>query len=844
MDESFLHYEILEKLGEGGMGIVYLAQDTRLNRKVALKFLPERISRNPVDRTRFQREARAAAGLNHPNITQVYAFEEKEGEYCIVMEYVEGRELQMLVGENALSRREKSDIAGMMARGLKAAHDHGIVHRDIKSHNIMIDREKRVRIMDFGLARVSGSSHLTKTGATLGTVAYMSPEQLNGKEADEQSDIWSFGVVLYELYTGELPFRGKYEQAVMYSIMNEQPVPVSERDPGISPAMERLIHRCLAKEPGERYSDMVELLADLDTAESAAGSGGRGILPALTTRSSLLYIGIPVVLMIILLVFILPANVEWLKGGIPEQKYIAVLPIENLDDNPRLQPISEGLAETFSYRLSELERFEDSYWIAPASEMRKEQISSVTQAFQKFGVTLAIISSIQTVEDSTRLTLELVDAEDMRRLEASRVVVHHTDLAALERNSVRAMLDMLQIEMHPELEQELYEGPSDAPGAYEYYLRGRASLHSYITQDSLNHATQMFNRAIDLDPEFALGYAGLGEAYWIRYEGTRNREFLERADSVLNRALELNAGLAPVQELLGTLSREKGEYEQAIRHFNRALAIDPNHSSSYRGLAGVYEEQGKMEMAVETYRKAIAEKPDSWEGYRDLGRYHVNNGNFPAAVEQFSRVVELTPHNSMAFSNLGVAYHYNGEIERARDMYIKALALGNNPSAANNLGGIYYSEGEYEEAANLYEIAVKAYSNRYDVWGNLAAAHEWSGNEAKARENYLMAIEKAHEELEVNPENVSVLASLGAYYSDIDDTTRALDYIEKAIDRNAGMVHVRHRAVAVYEQLGMREEALKWIDSTMVSQIEALPEYRELVKDPRYRDLKEKWSAD
>ncbi|MDX1618828.1 MAG: serine/threonine-protein kinase, partial [Balneolaceae bacterium] len=401
MPNSILHYEIIEKLGEGGMGVVHLARDTKLKRYVALKFLPGYISTNSKERDRFRQEAQAAAGLNHPNIAQVYAIEETEEELFIVMEYVEGRELKDAIKEGSLEAEQKRETALQIAQGIRAAHRRGIVHRDIKSGNIMIDPEGRVKIMDFGLARVQGSAQITKTGTTIGTTAYMSPEQLASNDVDARSDIWSYGVVLYELFSGELPFQGVYEPAIMYAISEEDPAPLSEIDPQIPGRLQTVIDRCLVKDRDRRYQSMDEVVEDL------TGEDPIGELPAapstasrssehrfMADKASYLYVGLPVVVTLLLLFFLLRSSMPWQASSVPEKKYLAVLPIENIGGNPGLQAICDGLAETFSFRLSELEKYKDSYWVAPASEMRREKINSATQANKIFGVNLAVISSI------------------------------------------------------------------------------------------------------------------------------------------------------------------------------------------------------------------------------------------------------------------------------------------------------------------------------------------------------------------------------------------------------------------------------------------------------------------
>ncbi|MDZ7692839.1 MAG: tetratricopeptide repeat protein [Balneolaceae bacterium] len=524
---------------------------------------------------------------------------------------------------------------------------------------------------------------------------------------------------------------------------------------------------------------------------------------------------------------------------VPEKKYLAVLPIENISENPELQAICNGLAEMFSYKLSELEQYQDSYWVTPASEMRRERVASVTQANELFGVNLAISSSIQTLQDSTRLILELVDADNIRRLDTEQVMVSSENLTALEREGVKAVLRMLQIEINPQMDKSLTEGKTVNGEAYELYLKGLSALQGNGNGVNLEQAITFFTEAANIDSEFALVYARLGEAYWRMYETTGNVELVTKAEKVLQKALDIDAQLAPVQTLLGILKSGTGEQEEAITHFSQAIEIDPTYNSAYSGMARAFEQQGNSDKAISTYLRAVNLKPDYWAGYKDLGVYYLNKGDIPEAITQFQKVVELTPKNGTAYSNLGVAYYYNGQYVQARQMFERSLALDKDPLTANNLAGIYYWEGSYREAADMYEIALAGYSDRYEIWGNLAAAYELSGQHQEARKTYFMAIEKALAQLEVNAEAPDVVADLGAYYSDIGDTTQALTYIERALTLNSDNLRVRQRAVSTYEKLGMREQALGWIDVTMLSDIESQPELSNLVEDPRYLDRKE-----
>ncbi|MDZ7773520.1 MAG: protein kinase [Balneolaceae bacterium] len=849
MPDSVLHFDIMEKLGEGGMGVVYLARDTRLDRRVALKFLPRYISGNDEERRRFRIEAQSAARLNHPHIAQVYSIEETEEELFIVMEYVEGKELREVIAGEELTMERRAEVALQIARALQAAHEKGIIHRDIKSSNIMLDNGGRVKVMDFGLARMQGSEHITRPGSTLGTTAYMSPEQLAGYDLDPRSDIWSYGVVLYELFSGRLPFRGAYDPALMYAIAEEEPEPLEASGGHLPDGVETVIAGCLVKDREKRYPDMEAVISDLEEGAEASGAPGRGRGGRTGRAGAVARLGIRRRAAAFLSVVLLLALAFWLvpwsgSQGVPGRKYLAVLPIESIGGDTGVQAICDGLAETLSYRLSELEQFDPSYWVAPASELRRERIQTAAQANRRFGVNLAVLSTVQEVGDSLRLIMELVDADQVRRLDSEQVTVHRGDLAALEQGGVRAMLSMMQIDVDSRMTRMLQEGAPSNPQAYEWYLKGMASLQHYASQDSLDSAIRLFREAVAADTGFALAYAGIGEASWRKYETTRSASYLEQAKRALDEALLRGEELPRVQELKGRLSAGTGDHVQAIMHFTRALEMDPRYHAAYRGLARVYDAQGQPDKAVDTYRRAIELKPDYWEGYKDLGIHFLGKGRYGDAVEQFRQVTRLTPQNATAWSNLGVAYYYDGQGELARQMMEHSLELEPNPLTANNLAGFYYWDGLYAEAAAQYEVVLEDLGDRYDIWANLAAAYHWSGEEEKSQEAYRQAIRRAEEQLQVNPGDAQVMADLGGYYADLADTARALSWIRKATALTPQNVRVRHRAVFVYEKSGMRDEALEWIQPSMLPDIESQPEFRELVADPAYGNLKEQLLAE
>lgn len=841
MASNFLHYEIKRKLGEGGMGIVYLAHDTRLNRDVALKFLPKHIAKDQSKHGRFRVEAQAAAVLNHPNIAQVYAIEEANGELCIVLEYVDGEELKGIVKENKLSTGEKRKIAEEIAKGIKVAHDKGIIHRDIKSRNIMINSSNRVKIMDFGLARLEGSDSSITKDTTAGTTAYMSPEQLHGNEADHRSDIWSYGVVLYELFTGKLPFEGMHEAAIMYSITEEEPSPINSEMYDIPESIRQVINRCLEKRPEDRYQKISEVLDDLrgksesepqESIEDRAGA----------KRNAYLLAGIAVVAAVSsLFLFYWNSNYN-LMGNVPEKKYLAVLPIENFGSDPELQAISDGLAETFSYRLSELEQYEGSYWVTPASEIRKENVASAPQANKIFGVNLAIASSIQTIQDSTKMILQLIDAENVRTIGAVQVMVHSDNLAQLEQEGIRAMLSMLRIDLQPDMEETLRKGIPTDPKAYEFYLKGKASLQKDDNLEILDTAMGHFKRALELDPDFALAHAGLGESYWRKYLITRDVSLAEQASSSLDRAQSINSELPAVQYLMGLLEDGRGNSGEAVNHYKNALELDPKYTLAYQGMAMAYENLGEFEKADSIYKRVINQKPEYWGGYKDLGDFYLVRGEWDLAVKNLQKAINLAPQNSSTYSNLGYAYFYMDELDSAQVMFEQSLAIEESPITANNLAAIYYKNGRYSEAADMYKLVLdnESYTSRFEIWGSYAGAVEWSEEMTGEDKLYRTAIEKAEAQLEVNPTDAVVHSYIAVFHSDLENRQEALQYIDRALDLNQENNEILVNAVSTYENLGMREEALNWVRADILPQIEWLPDLKELIESPEYIELKEK----
>jgi non-specific serine/threonine protein kinase len=461
--KNILHYKILAKLGEGGMGVVYKARDTKLDRDVAIKFLPHHIAANAEERERFKIEAQAAAALNHPNIATIYAIEEVDGELFIVMEFIDGKELREIIKSAIPNLQSAIEYATQIASGLQAAHAKGITHRDIKSSNILVTESSQVKIMDFGLAKIAGGAQLTKDHSTLGTAAYMSPEQARGEPVDQRTDIWAFGVVLYEMLTGQLPFRGEYEAAVMYSILNEEP----EYGREIAPDLKSVLQKALAKEVEQRYQQASDLLDDLKAIDGGKESKFTTKIPKRQQGNRVyLFAGAAILVMVVL------AAIFWWPSKPGEQTIdsIAVLPLDNLSGDPAQEYFSDGMTEALITGLSKISALKV---ISRTSAMQyKGARKPLPEIAKELGVKAVIEGSVMRDGDRVRITAQLIEAETDRHLWADSYERNLTDVFALQRDIAQAIAGQVKVTLTPGEQKRLQEVQQIDPRAYEAYLKG------------------------------------------------------------------------------------------------------------------------------------------------------------------------------------------------------------------------------------------------------------------------------------------------------------------------------------------------------------------------------------
>jgi serine/threonine-protein kinase len=834
------HYAVEDAIGRGGMGVVYRAEDIRLGRPVALKFLPPFLSGDTHAMERLQAEARAASALDHPNICTIHEFgETDEGQLFIAMAYVPGETLRSRIERGPIPADEALGIGVQIARALARAHAADIVHRDVKPANVLLTPDGVVKLVDFGVAKAAGVE-LTKVGATIGTVAYMSPEQARGEAVDARADVWALGVVLYEMLTGTRPFRGEYEQAVIYSLLNEEPPPLADVAPDTA-AVQEVVHRALAKDPAERYPDAQALLADLE----AIGEGHAVAARPRRRSPRWMPVALGVGAALALAFFLWFGTPD--AGGADTMREIAVLPFANVGGDPANQAFIDGLAYTIGATLDGLERFADQLSVLPTDEALEAGARAPSEAARALGADLVVSGSVQRAADRVRLTLELYDAEAGRRLGSRILDKPMTDVLALQDSVALALASLLDLELSTAAARALRAGGTSNPGAFDYYTQARGYLQHYEDEQNIDSARRLFQRAIAADSSYALAWAGLGEAYWRKYAATRDPQWVDRAAEAAERAAALGGDLAPVRVTLGMIYKGTGHYEDAERELRRALTLDPGNAAAHQQLAATHYYLGRPDSAEAAYRRAIALKPGYWAFYNNLGVLYNALGRHEEAIPFFRRVVELRPDNPWGYNNVGAQYNQLGHIDSAAVWYQRAAkanptAIGPTALAYENLAEIHARNGAFARAAEMHERTVALDSTRSESWALLASAAFQAGDTERAATAWRRMIVLDTQVLQVNPNDEGALVGLAVGYARTGQPDRAREALRWLAGLPQRRVDITLDMAVAYEILGSRDQALNYIEEALrhglrPEDIEASPALDRLRTDPRYRDV-------
>lgn len=694
------HYKITEKLGAGGMGVVYKAQDLKLQRPVALKFLPSNALGNEEAKARFLREARVAAALQHPNICTVYEIDEADGQMFIAMAFLEGEELTKRIETGPLKVERLLDIAIDVARGLEAAHISGVVHRDIKPANIMDTTSGLAVLMDFGLAQLaSAASKLTRDGTTLGTCAYMSPEQTSGGSLDHRTDIWALGVLLYEMATGITPFRGHYEQAVLYAILNETPESITAIRASVPPELERITRKCLSKRASERYQTVGDLLAELNALKQGAQAG-------IGKRSS--------------------------SGARDMRPSIAVLPFENHSRDEEDEYFSDGISEDITSALGKVEGLR----VAPRS--MAFQFKKKRPAPREVGATLGVghvlEGSVRRSGNRVRINIELIAIDEGYQVWSERFDRVMEDVFEIQDEISQAIVDKLKIKLVGREKELLAKRYTENLQAYNLCLRGRYYWNRR-TSEAFRKAMQFFEQALTEDHEYALAYAGVADCHSMLgfYGALPAKEAMPRAEVAAMKALDIDSDLAAAHASMGAVqSLYRWDWPAAERSFKRAIELDRSYAVAHLWYAAfALLPVGRLDEAYLESKRATELDPVTPIVNVVPALILLYQRKYDQAIEELRASLDLDPNFFWTHFWLGEAYLHKGEFGKA----ITALDLGNVPGfREGHLGYAYAVSGQPEMARKLIEELQGGSRPRHLLAYHLALIYLGLGEHDKAFE--------------------------------------------------------------------------------------------------------------
>ena len=847
------HYRIIEKIGGGGMGAVYKAEDTKLRRTVALKFLHTDRLGDQKAQKRFLHEARAASALDHPNICGIYEINETdEGDMYIAMTYYHGESLKQHMGDGPLPLQESFEIAFSMARGLDAAHKFDITHRDIKPANIVITEDGFVKIVDFGLAKLTDQTRLTRTGTTVGTVAYMSPEQANDEDIDPRADIWSLGVVLYEMIAGRLPFRGNVEAAMLYSIMSEPHVPLTEVVPNVSEACAAVIDKCLAKDRNKRYQtieqfivDVVKLSSDLNWDSLASAT----IVPIGRYRGPRRKAAQKKIVSIsaIVLVLIAAAFVAFQQRGGETSPFstdvrLAVMPLNNLA-GADFGPMTDGLSEVVSNILEAASASDDSAWLIPYPYVKAAKLPGPDAVREALGVNYVVTGDVQPYLDRHRVSLKLLDAQTLDPIRTAAVNFDSQIWSEIAQQLPRELIRLTDFEQ-PDTSAGALQLPAGS-GAVKPYLAGLGHLQGYGAGNNLEQAIVSLETACQADSGFTPARTALGWAYWRRYERSQDESALETARAHLTQASQHQTPSADAHVYLGNISRAMGDGDAAIASFRTALSIDPDHLTASRRLAPAYWEANRADEGEAVLIAAIQSRPDFFGTQRTLGLFYYRFDRYDEAIEQFEKSLALAPNDGLSLNNLGAIHYSQGDWDRARAAFERSFRAWPECESCSNTALMLYFDGRFDESATYFEFALE-YCNTTDheAWGNWASALYWvDGQRGKAIEVFQTAIRIATDKLARTPdEDPDLIARLIDYYSMSGDDKSTREMIKRAQPFGETDSGVMKSIGDAYEKLGERKQALRYLDNAMRHHypqeiIVRNPLLKDLLKDPVFQRM-------
>jgi serine/threonine protein kinase/Flp pilus assembly protein TadD len=786
------HYKIVEKLGEGGMGVLYKAEDKRLSRTVAIKFLSPQLTQDPDAKDRFIREAQTASALDHLNICTIHEIDETEdGQLFMVMTYYEGEPLDIKLKRQTLSLEDALNYAIQIAHGLSNAHANGIVHRDIKPSNIMVTNEGIIKILDFGLAKLKVASELTRESSTLGTLHYMSPEQVLGKHVDSRSDIWSVGIVLYEMITGQLPFKGDYDPAIIYAIFNEVAQPLDELNPEVPNLLERIVFKALAKQPDCRYQHIIEMLKELEQVKDKGEDIPLQPKNRLKRKTRMIYLSVVTLLIIVFAVFYISYSPS---TSAENNNLITVLPFENLNSDGGNDYFSDGITEDIITLLSKIRELRVISF--SSSKLYKGSDKSIQTIGAELGVTHILHGKVRREGNQVKINATLTELKTLLNLWSETYDGKISDdgdisdIFAIQSEVAEKIALALEVELTNSEKEYIGKEYTNNLSAYEYYLKGREYYYRYRADDN-DAAIQLFKQAVEFEPKFALAYAGLADAYvqkTLRYGS--NSSWLDTAIQKSKNALHIDPTLAEAHKALGLVYYTRSWFQKSLSENRRALELSPNYDPAIANLGSIYLNLGELDQALYYLHTAQKLNPTNPSITMGLGTAYLNLCDYNQSVYWLTNTIklqaELKPNPIIQLMMIDIL---QGKQNEALAKCQQILTDANEDAAALAAAGdIVLQSGNPSLASAFYE---KALVIDPKVWNPLTGINLstslgflfWKMEQKeKAQELLTMSINADQLTLKQGCEWWGIAYDLAAVNSILEMKQEAVKWLQKAFD--------------------------------------------------------------